>query len=115
MNPKNAKKSSIHYNEDANTTCDFGDGDISRSGVAYLTHTIHTHIVISTILRLLLLLKYIQFNSVDDVTWPGILEAGRQLCSVHNFDNCGVNYDFVNDREPMLHLFFFKKKFAMYI
>ena len=32
MNPKNSrKKSPIHENADANKTCDFGDGDISRS------------------------------------------------------------------------------------
>ena len=42
MNPKNTKKSPIHENADANITCDFGDSDISRLGVAYLTHVIHT-------------------------------------------------------------------------
>ena len=31
MNHKNSKKSPIHENADANITCDFGDGDISRS------------------------------------------------------------------------------------
>ena len=31
MNAKNMKKSPIHENADANITCDFGDGDISRS------------------------------------------------------------------------------------
>ena len=32
MNPKNSReKSPIHENADANITCDFGDGDISRS------------------------------------------------------------------------------------
>ena len=42
-NPKNSrKKSPIHENADANITCDFGDGDISRLGVAYLTHVINT-------------------------------------------------------------------------
>ena len=41
MNPK---KSPIHENADANITCDFGDGDISRLGVAYLTHAIHTYL-----------------------------------------------------------------------
>ena len=30
MNAKNTKKSQIHENADANITCDFGDGDISR-------------------------------------------------------------------------------------
>ena len=30
MNAKNTKKSPIHENADANITCDFGDGDISR-------------------------------------------------------------------------------------
>ena len=31
MNSKNTKKSQIHENADVNITCDFGDGDISRS------------------------------------------------------------------------------------
>ena len=52
MNPKNTrKKSLIHENADANITCDFGDGDISRLRVAYLTHAIHTCIASSIILR----------------------------------------------------------------
>ena len=39
MNPKNTKqKSPIHENADANITCDFGDGDVSRLGVANQTH-----------------------------------------------------------------------------
>ena len=47
MNHKNTKKSVIHENANANTTCDFGDSDISRLGVAYLTvtHVIHTHVI----------------------------------------------------------------------
>ena len=44
MNPKNTKKSPIHKNADTNITCDFGDGDISRLGVAYLTHAIHNYL-----------------------------------------------------------------------
>ena len=41
----NTKKiTPIHENADTNITCDFGDGDISRSGVAYLTQAIHTQI-----------------------------------------------------------------------
>ena len=43
MNPKNSKKSPIHENADANiikvVTCDFGDGDISRSR-SFLSNTI---------------------------------------------------------------------------
>ena len=31
VNAKNTKKSPIHENADANITCDFVDGDISRS------------------------------------------------------------------------------------
>ena len=38
MNPKNSKKSLIHENADANITCDFGDGDISRSR-SFLSNT----------------------------------------------------------------------------
>ena len=40
MNPKNTKNSPIRENADANITCEFGDSDISRLGVAYLTHVI---------------------------------------------------------------------------
>ena len=42
MNPKNTKKAANHENADANITCHFGDSDISRLGVGYLTHAIHT-------------------------------------------------------------------------
>ena len=59
MNPKNSKKSPIHENADANITCDFGDGDISRS-MSFLSNTcdtyIHTHIASSIIGRWFLLL-----------------------------------------------------------
>ena len=57
MIPKNTNKSQIHENADANITCDFGDGDISRLGVAYLIHMIHTDIASSIILRLLIVGK----------------------------------------------------------
>ena len=36
--PKIRKKSPIHENADANITCDFGDGDISRSR-SFLSNT----------------------------------------------------------------------------
>ena len=39
MNAKNMKKSLIHENADANITCHFGDGDISR----YRSRFPHTH------------------------------------------------------------------------
>ena len=48
MNAKNSKKSPIHENADANITCDFGDGDISRSR----SRLPHGHIVSSIIVRL---------------------------------------------------------------
>ena len=51
MNPKNTKKSAIHENADANITCNFGDRDISRLGVAYLPHAIHRYIITSIIVR----------------------------------------------------------------
>ena len=38
MNAKNTKKSLIDENADTNITCDFGDGDISRSR-SRLPHT----------------------------------------------------------------------------
>ena len=41
MNAKNRKKSPIRENADANITCHFGDGDISRYRSRF-THT-HTH------------------------------------------------------------------------
>ena len=47
--PKIRKKSTIHENADASITCDFGDGDISRSRSRFThartharTHA-HTH------------------------------------------------------------------------
>ena len=45
MNPKNTKQSAIHENVDANITCNFRDGHISRLGVGYLTHAIHTRYI----------------------------------------------------------------------
>ena len=38
MNVENTKKSQIRENADANTICDFGDGDINRSR-SRLPHT----------------------------------------------------------------------------
>ena len=46
----NTKKSAIHENADANITCDFVDSDISRLGVACLTHD--TYIASWIIVRL---------------------------------------------------------------
>ncbi len=47
MNPKNSKQSPIHENADVNITCDFGDGDISRSrsflSTTGLNHATHKH------------------------------------------------------------------------
>ena len=43
MNPKNSrKKSPIHENAGANITCDFGDGDISRSR-SFLSNTLRKY------------------------------------------------------------------------
>ena len=47
MNAKNTKKSPVHENADANITCDFGDGDISRSR----NRLPASHIVSSIIVR----------------------------------------------------------------
>ena len=55
VNAKNTQKSPIHENADANITCDFGDGDVSR----YRSQFPHTrthgqpraHIVSSIIFR----------------------------------------------------------------
>ena len=43
LDPKNSKKSLIHENAGANITCDFGDGDISRSR-SFLSNTCDTYI-----------------------------------------------------------------------
>ena len=57
MNAKNTKKSLIHDNADANITCDFGDGDISRSrsrSKFFAKHTDYVsdgHIISSIIVR----------------------------------------------------------------
>ena len=51
MNLKDTKKSPIHENADANITCDFGDDDISRLGVANHLHT-STNIQTSSVGRL---------------------------------------------------------------
>ena len=48
MNAKNTKKYQIHENADANITCDFGDGDISRSR----SRLPHGHTVSLIIVRL---------------------------------------------------------------
>ena len=47
MNAKNMKKSPIHENADANITCDFGDGDISR----YRSRLPYGHIISSICIR----------------------------------------------------------------
>ena len=48
MNAKNTKKSPIHENADANITCNFGDGDISR----FRSRLPHSHVISSIIVRL---------------------------------------------------------------
>ena len=53
MNAKNTKKSLNHENAEANITCNFCDGDISRLGVAYLTHAIHTRYIATSIIVIL--------------------------------------------------------------
>ena len=50
MNPKNTKKAPIHKNADANITCDFGDGDISRLGVSNQTHVYKHRSPVSSII-----------------------------------------------------------------
>ena len=49
LNAKNPKKSPIHENADANITCDFGDGDISRSRRRLPRTRTHGHTVSSII------------------------------------------------------------------
>ena len=67
--PKIRKKSAIHENADANITCNFSDGDISRLGVAYLTHTIHRYI--DTYIITSIILKVKQFPLTN---WPYSLD-----------------------------------------
>ena len=53
MNPqKMREKTANHVNADANITCNFGDGDIIRLGVPYLTHAIHNYLDYSKIANL---------------------------------------------------------------
>ena len=59
MNPKKKTKSAIHDNADANINCDFGDSDISRLGVGYLTHAIRDTYVASWIIKIALLPPYL--------------------------------------------------------
>ena len=49
MNAKNTKKSPIHENANANITCEFGDGDISRFR-SRLSHTRPDGNIISSII-----------------------------------------------------------------
>ena len=51
MNAKNTKKSLIHENADANITCGFGDGDISRSR-SRLTHGHTISQTVSSIIKI---------------------------------------------------------------
>ena len=64
-NLKNTKISPIHENADANITCDFGDGDISRLGVAYQTHVIHNYLDYIKIVTIYLQLGHIQSALAD--------------------------------------------------
>ena len=45
MNAKNTEKTPIHENADVNITCDFGDGDISRSRSRLLHGQTASHIL----------------------------------------------------------------------
>ena len=71
MNPKNEKKSPIHENADANITCDFGDGNISRSR-SFLSNTrdtyIHTHIASSIIVRFTIMSNHASLD--HDISVP---------------------------------------------
>ena len=60
MNPKNTKKSPNHENADANMTCNFRDGDISRLGVGYLTPAMRdTYVASWIIVRLFDCVKFV--------------------------------------------------------
>ena len=54
MNAKYTKKSPIHGNADANITCDFGDGDISRCRSQLPHGQAASHVVSSIIVRYVL-------------------------------------------------------------
>ena len=56
---------------------------------------------VNKVLVLVLVIASQAAKSVRVVTRPGINEAMRRLCCVHNCDNQDVNYDCVNDRGPM--------------
>ena len=71
--PKIRKKSPIPENADANITCDFGDGDISRSRESIATDS---HIISSIIVRLRL-----HVSSVKKDTWlPSTLFGCLCVC-----------------------------------
>ena len=68
--PKIRKKSPIHDNANANISCDFGNGDISRSG-SRLPHTLtDSHIVSSIIVRYGAILPVIMLTMhISSVCW----------------------------------------------
>ena len=68
MNPKSTNKSLIHENADANITCDFGDGDISRLGVANQTHA-HMHHSLAQFIKINAIFLIIQ-NTFKTYTHP---------------------------------------------
>ena len=85
------KKSAIHENADANITCNFGDRDISRLGVAYLTHVIHRYIASWIIVRCipvgvcLFLCPYVPNVYNDDCRVVGVVwSAGQRPIRPHH-------------------------------
>ena len=93
MNPKNMKKSLIHENADANITCDFSDGDISRLGVAYLTGSIQT-----TVLQTELLCdcrKYPNYYYKLSFSIPGC-DKTLEILMIDTVMLCGNSDDFTD-------------------
>ena len=79
MNKKNTKKSAIHENADANISCKYRDGDISRLGVAYLTHAIH-----DTYLYLYLYLYLLNGPGLEDLI--GQVGCSRPVVNFYLFN-----------------------------
>ena len=93
MNSKNMKKKiANHENAYAHIPCNFGDRGVSRLGVGYLTHSIHTHIASWIILRCYYLLSsFILFlvcipNDCTDI-------CGSDVSTTANIRDLGVYLD----------------------
>ena len=107
MNAKNTrKKSPIHENADANITCDFGDGDISRCrSLLPASHIVSSiivrlHTYVATLLRLrnralvVHIYHYIGCSKRRATCPPGILVAATCVAIYCIFGHCSCAHIF---------------------